>query len=135
MSIPLKVRGISASKYESSEFPALSLYFSGKNGVGNFVYATIQSEIHLVEDLRANLLIGNNMMSPKAMVIDFGKNTALIGACAVTIDVNAKKQGQFLARKLLTSQDSIISPCSEARISLVKLPLPDDRDFLFYPVL
>lgn len=30
----LKVRGISASKYESAEFAALLLYFPGKNDVG-----------------------------------------------------------------------------------------------------
>ena len=72
-------------------------------------------------------------MSLKAMVIDLRKKTALIGACKVTIDVNAKQRGQFFARKLLTSQDSVIPPRSEELISLVKLPLPDDRDFLFHP--
>ena len=90
MSTPLKVRGIGASKHESSEFAALSLYFPGKNGVGDLVYVALQCEIHLVEDFRANLLIGNDIMSPKAKAIDFGKKTALIGACGVTIDVNAK---------------------------------------------
>ncbi len=85
-----------------------------------------------MEGLHANLLIDNDIMSPEGMIIDLGKKTALIGACGVTIDVNAKQRGQFLARKLLTSHDSVIPPRSEAMISLVKLPLPDDRDFLFH---
>ena len=89
--------------------------------------------MHLVEGLRANLLIGNDIMSPEAMIIDFGKKTALIGACEVTIDVNAKQRSQFLARKLLTSQKSVIPPHSEAVIPLVWLPLPDNWDFLFHP--
>lgn len=90
MSTSLKIRGIGASKHESSEFAALSLYFPSKNGVGNLVYATIQCKIHLVEGLHANLLISNDIMSLEAIVINLGKKTALIGACEITINVNAE---------------------------------------------
>ena len=90
MSTSLKIRGIGASKHESSEFATLSLYFPGKNGVGDLVYAALQCEIHLVEGLRANLLIGNNIMSPEAMAIDLGKKTALTDACGVTINMKMK---------------------------------------------
>lgn len=134
MSTPLKVRGIGASKHESSEFAALSLYFPSKNSVGDLVYPAIRCEIHLVESLRANILVGNDIMSSEAMVINLGKKTAIIGTCGVSIDVNATQRGQFLTRKLLTNQDSVIPPRSKAMISLEKLPLPDDRAFLFYPV-
>lgn len=72
-------------------------------------------------------------MSLEAMAIDLRKKTALIDACKVTINVNAKQRGQFLARKLLISQDSVIPPHSKAMIFLVKLPLPNNRDFLFHP--
>ena len=97
------------------------------------VYSALWYKIHLVEGLRANFLVGNNIMSPEAIVINLGKKTAIIGTCKVSIDVNARQRGQFLAKKLLTNQDSVIPPCSKAMISLEKLPLPDDRDFLFYP--
>lgn len=126
MSPLLKVRSINASKHEFSEFAALSLYFSGKNNVEDLVYATLQYEIHLIEGLRTNQLIGNDIMSLEAMVIDLGKKTALISACNMTIDVNAKQWGQFFARKLPISQNSVIPLCSEAIISLIKLTLPDD---------
>lgn len=91
MSTSLKVRGIGASKHKSSEFVVLSLYFPSKNNVRELVYALLQCEIHFVEGLRANLLIGNNIMSSEAMVINLGKKTALISACGVTINVNAKQ--------------------------------------------
>ncbi len=90
MSTLLKVRGIGASKHESLEFTALSLYFPNKTDVGDLVYIALQCEIHLVEGLRANLLIDNDIMSPKAMVINLGSKTALIDTCRVTIDVNAR---------------------------------------------
>ena len=42
MFIPLKVRGIGASKHESDEFAALFLYFPGKDGSGKLVYASLR---------------------------------------------------------------------------------------------
>lgn len=133
MSIPLKVRGIGGSKHEFSKFAALSLYFPGRNAVGDLVYAALRCEIHLVEGLYANLLISNNIMSPETMIINLEKKTDIIGTCEVSINVNARERSQFLARKLLTNQDSVIFPHSEAMISLKKLQLPNNRDFFFHP--
>lgn len=103
MSTPLKVRDISIITHKPSKFLALSLYFPGKNNVGNLVYVLLQCEIHLADSFRINLLIGNNIISPEAIVIDLEKKTALIGACRVTMNVNAKQQDQFLAKRLFTS--------------------------------
>lgn len=133
MSTYLKVNGIGASKYKSAEFAALFLYFPGKNNAREVVYASLECEIHLVEGLRVNLLICNNILSPKNIVINIAKKTALIRSCKVTIEVNAKQQGQFFAKKLLSSQESVIPLCSEALVPLVRVLLPDNWDFLFYP--
>ena len=64
MLTPLKVRSIGASKHELEKFAALLLYFPGRNNAGQQVYALLTCEIHLVEDLKANLLIANNIISP-----------------------------------------------------------------------
>lgn len=93
ISTPLKVRGIGASKHKSGEFTALCLYFPEKNNAGQLVYASLTCEIHLVEDLRANLLIGNNIMSLKGFVIDVKGKKALIGSCKVTIPIDARQRG------------------------------------------
>lgn len=69
----------------------LSLYFPSKNNVGDLIYASLQCEIYFIEGLYANLLMSNDIVSSKAMVINLKKKTALIGACVVTIDVNAKQ--------------------------------------------
>lgn len=90
MSMLLKIRSIGVSKHKSSKFAVLSLYFSSRNNIRKLVYTLLQCEIHLVKGLRANLLIDNDIISPKAMIIDLRKKTALIGACEVTINVNAK---------------------------------------------
>lgn len=92
MSTPLKVRGIRASKHKSREFAAISLYFPGKNNTGQLVYTSLTCEIHLVEDLKANLLIGNNIISPESFVIDVKGKNALIGSCGVTVPIDVKQR-------------------------------------------
>ena len=133
MSTPLKVRGIEVSKYESGEFATLFLYFPSRDNAGQQVYASLTCEIHLVEGLRANLLIGNDIMSPEGFIIDIKRRSVLIGSCGVTVPIDARQRGQFLIRRLLASQDTVIPPRSEAIVSLVPLPLLNDQDFLFHP--
>lgn len=58
----LKVRGIEASKYESIQFVELSLFLLGENNKGQKVYVFVRCELHLVKDLRANVLVGNNIL-------------------------------------------------------------------------
>lgn len=135
MSILLKVRVIDASKYKFAEFAALSLYFLGKDNAGQLVYTALKCEIYLVKGLWANLLISNNILSPKGFVIDIGRKSALIGSCGVTITINAKQQKQLLARKLRAAQDIFVLPCSETIVSLHQVLLPDNWDFLFHPII
>lgn len=122
----LKVRGIGASKYESVEFAVLSLYFPGKDNAEQLVYVALKCEIHLVEELQANLLISNNILSPEGVVIDIGGRSALIGSCGVTVTINAKQQRQFLARKLFAAQDTIVPPCLKAMVSFHQVLLPEN---------
>lgn len=90
MSTLLKVRGIRASKHKSGDFAALSLFFPKKNEVGQLVYVSLTCEIHLVKDLRANLLIDNNIMSPESFVIDVKEKSALIESYDMTIPIDIR---------------------------------------------
>lgn len=132
MSTLLRVKGIRSSKHELEEYAALFLYFPGKNDAGQQVYTSLTCEIHLVKGLKANLLIGNNIMSPKSFIIDVKRKSLFIGSYGVTVPIDARQRGQFLIRKLLASQETMVPPCSEAMIPLIPLPLPDNRNFLFH---
>lgn len=133
MSTPLKVRGIGASKHESAQFAELSLFLPGENNKGQKVYASFKCELHLVEGLRANMLIGNNILAPENFVLNIRLGHAVVGSCGVKIIINARQRGQFLRRKLLAENDGVVSPRSEAMIPILPVPLPDNRDFLFHP--
>lgn len=96
MSTLLKISGIGASKHKSREFAALLLYFSGKNNTEQLIYAFLTCEIHLVKNLKANLLIGNDIISPKGFVINVKGRSALIRSCKVTVPIDIRQREQFL---------------------------------------
>lgn len=110
MSTPLKVKGIKVSKHKSEKFAILFLYFLRIDGTGKLVYTSVRCEIHLVEGLRANLLIGKDIILPINFFIDIQKKTTLIGSCGVTIPISARQRRQFLTKKLLTSKIFIVPP-------------------------
>lgn len=74
--VSLKVSGISASKYKSREFTFTTLYILGINYDKIKVYICVKCKLYLVEGLKANILISNNILYTK----DFSIN--LIGTSA-----------------------------------------------------
>ncbi len=90
MSIPLKVKRIKVFKYKSRNFAALSLYFPGRNKVRQLVYTSLTYKIHMIENLRVNLWIGNDIMSPKCFVINVKERSMLIKSCGITIFIDTR---------------------------------------------
>ena len=133
MSTPFKVRGIGSSKHKSTQFAELCFFLLEEDNKGQKVYASIRYELHLVEGLRANILVGNDILAPESFVLNVGLGHALVGSCGVKIAVRARQRGPFLKKRLLAERDEVVPPRSEAVIPILPLPLPDDRDFLFHP--
>lgn len=92
MSTLLKVKGIRTFKHKLREFATLSLYFPRKNNAKQLVYIFLICKIHLVEDLRVNLLIRNNIMSPEGFVINVKGKKALMGSYKVTIPIDVRQR-------------------------------------------
>ena len=135
MPVPLKVRGIGASRHESGEFALTAFYTPGLDREGSEVYACVQCELHLVNSLKANMLIGNNVLCTEGFTINLANASAHILSCGITIVISAKNHSQFLKHNVLANTTTFISPKSEALINVRQIPLPDSRDFLFQPFL
>lgn len=133
MSIPLKIRGIGTSKHKSAQFVEVSLFLPGESNKGQKVYISVRCKLHLVEGLRANILIGNNILALKSFVLNIGLGHVLIESCRVKITIKARQKSQFLKKRLLAEKDKVIPPRFETMVPLLLVFLPDDRDFLFHP--
>ena len=131
--VPLKVRGIGASKHESGHFALTMLYIPGTNEKGREVYASITCELHLVDELKANMLVGNDVLCTEGFAVNLYNSSTLIHSCGVRIDINARQYSEFLRHRALASASTIIPPHSEALVAFQRIKLPDSRDFLFSP--
>lgn len=69
MATPLKVRGIGASRHESDEFVSMFFYFPGIDSANRLAYAHVHRELHFVDGLKANLLVGNDFWLQKELLL------------------------------------------------------------------
>lgn len=58
---------------------------------------------------------------------------ALIGSCKVKITIKARQRGLFLKKRLLAKKNEVIPLHSETMVSLLPVPLSDNKNFLFHP--
>lgn len=89
VAILLKVREIKSSKYESNEYVSMSLYFPRIELRNRSIYAHICQKLYLVKDLKANLLVGNNILATERVIIDLANKTTIISSYQVTISITA----------------------------------------------
>ena len=135
MPLPLKVRGIGASRHKSEKFALTALYMPGLNKEGLEVYACVQCKLHLVNGLKANMLIGNDVLCIEGFTSNLANAFAHILSSEVTIVISARNHLQFLKRNVLANTTTFISPKSEAPVNIWQIPPPNFRDFLFQPFL
>ena len=135
MASPLKVRGVGTNKHETSEYVTIPIYLPGKTTEENKdVLACLRRELDLVEDLRAKMLIGNDIIAPEEITVDIANGKAQIGSCKVTINIDARQRGdQFIRRNVHAKSATDIHPRTEMMLPTKSIPLPPDRDFLFEP--
>lgn len=81
----LKVRGIRSSKHESDKFISMFLDFSDINSRNRPIYLQIYWKLHLVEGLKANLLVSNNILATEELIINIANKTAIISRCQIII--------------------------------------------------
>lgn len=135
MSTLFRVEEMEVSKHWSEVFAALFLYFSSKNDVDQLFYAFLTCEIHLVKSLRSNLWIANDIISLKDFVINVKRRSVFIESCEIAVPINIRQKGQFLTKKLLASQKTVVPSHSETIVSLILLFFPNNQDFPFYPAI
>ena len=101
MEVPLKVRGIGTSLYKTSEYTVVPFYLPGTINNGIKVIGCIRREIHLVDNLRTKILIGNDIISPEQIIIDIANKSARVGSCYLNIKINIYQRGQYVRRTVL----------------------------------
>ena len=133
---PIRVRGIDHRLHDSSEYTELDFYIPGKLPDGTSAIAHFRREIHIVDDLRANALLGVDIIGPEEAVLDFGLRVLTLRGCdGLQAPMDIVPKGHRITRAVRSATLVTIPPhtCMTVPIKIRGSSLPEDRDYSFEP--
>jgi hypothetical protein len=132
----ISVTGIGDDRHESAEYILLDLYFPAVVR-GRSVLAHVSGEAHIVDNLRANALVGVDLLTPSSFTINLSKAEATIASCqdaAVKLRITPK-DNRRVNRAVSVLQDTIVPANSSSLVQIkYKGVIPSGRDYLFEPI-
>lgn len=115
-----------SAKHNSDEFVSVPLYFLGRNKSKQLVYVQINRDLHLVEVLRANMLIRNDIIGLERISIDIAEKIALMASCRVCIFISTWQRLQSLMKKILNAETMTLPPRTKTFVPVLSPNLLDD---------
>lgn len=129
-----KVRGLGNTLYDASDFTEVDFYIRSKNNV----VAHFQREIHIVEDLPANALIGIDIATVEGWLIDLdAEKLTMPKNYGISVNISTQCRAKIEPIQVFAKEKSIIKPHCRAMITIStskgeQLELPC-RDIVFEP--
>jgi len=135
MATPIPVRGIGSDKHMTSEYVIVPIHLAGTVGPNQQeVEAIITREAHLVDGLKAKMLVGMDIMGPEQIDIITSKKQAIIGTCQnAVIPIEVRPRSSPTKRTIHAKSNIVIPPHTEQPIPVHHIRHLPERDFLFEP--
>jgi len=127
------IRLIGSDKHMTSEYVIVPIHLAGTANQQD-VEAVVTREAHLVDGLRAKMLVGMDIMGPEQIDIITSKKQAVIGSCEDTIiPIEVHPQSRPTKRTIHAKSNLVIPPHTEQAIPVHHIRHLPERDFLFEP--
>lgn len=137
MATKIPIRGLGSKIHHSDEYAVLTFYMEGVLPDGTRAFAEITREVHIVDDLKAGMLIGSDILTPERMVIDFATQSIKIGSCRdMAVPMDSRARSEPVRRAVKSSARLTLAPRTTQQVPVLYAcldKLPEDRDFLFEP--
>ena len=134
MTTSISVKDLKAIKHSTNKYAMLSMYFSETNSSDTSTKTVITREIHLVDDLKANLLIKNDILDSKQVDIFNSTEIAFIDSCDVTISITTRTEVRSQIKSIHALKAVTVLSKFECLISIHHMFSLSDRDFFFESV-
>ena len=132
MSSPITVRGIGSSKHLTAEYVVTPILFTGERD-GKPMEARFMREAHIVQGLKAKMLLGIDVMGPEKFEMSLATKKLHIGSYNVDVQISLKPRGRHVQQVVSAISSTVIPPQSQATIQVHHAMLSFGRDFLFEP--
>ena len=100
---------------------------------GNEMISFIQRKIHLVDNLKTNMLVGNDITDPESFSINMAKKHAIVESTDASISLNVRSPKVAVHRLIHLRSTTVIPPHVEMAIPVHNVNLFASRNFLFEP--
>ena len=130
MTFFITIRGLDVNKHSTNKYVIIFMYFSSINKDENFVKTLIIREIHLIENLKANVLIDNDILNSEKFDIFISTSSAYIESCNVIILIFVNNRSSSRTISIHATKTMIISSKSEQTIFIHKISL-SNRHYIF----
>ena len=126
----INIRELKINKHSSTEYAIIEIYFSRqKNDVST--KTKIIREIHLINHLKINMLLSNDIIESERMIFDSSNSVVHIDSCDVSISLDIKTSRIVVHTSIHARKTMIISSRSEIVVSIHYIIISIDRDFFF----
>ena len=134
MASPLRVKGLGSAMHDTDEYVLVPIYIPAVRKDGIKVLCRIHREIHLVDNLKAHMLLGNDIIGPEKIVLDVAQNKAYIGSCGATATITSRQRGPYQRRTIHARKALTIAPRADVMVPIDTPKALPARDFIFEPV-
>ena len=130
MIISISIRDLDTTQHWFNDYVIIFIYFSNKKNE-IVVKAMITREIHLIDNLKINMLIENDFMKSKKIDINVTKEIAHIDSCDVIVALNVKISRIIVHTSIHARKTIIVFSHIEIVLSIHFTTIFANRDFLF----
>lgn len=132
----ISVRGVGTARHLTDDYLLMDLYIKGSVD-GRESIAHIRREVHIVDNLKAKLLLGMDIMTPERMIVNLDTKQLTLNSCrGLTTNLGVTARDNTRIRRVIKPEGRIVVDANTIIRVPVRTdqPLPD-RDFLFEPYL
>ena len=125
----ITVRDLETNKHSIDKYAICSMYFADIDSDENAILTEIIRKIHLVNNLKTNLLIENDILDSELIDIFTFTNSAFIESCKIKISITIRARS-VLQIRFIHALEINISTRSKIVISIHKITV-SERDYMF----
>ena len=120
--------------HDSSKYVMIDLYISERI-IDESALAHLADEIHIVNNLKVNMLIDMNIMSSEQIILDFDKNILIVSICKslsafifiISKDIRMNRAVRAIAKTIV-----VFETCRAVSVRVRESDLSFDRDYSFH---
>ena len=126
----ISVRELDVDKHMTAEYVILFMYFFDQKN-DNLIRAKITRKIHLIDNLKTNILLRNDVIDSKKIDVSISNKSTYFDSCEVIVNLKVRTFKISIQISIHARKITIISSHSELMLSMHYTTVSFDRDYLF----